>query len=158
MTMSDGDSLSFDGIPFTVMDLGPGESPHDSVWLVGDDRLIAFAGDAAYEHMHCYLADGYWQAWLSNIARLRTELAPGADVHLGHGHPSQSSPPFDWQEGYINTFVGALQSADWSDRVAAKASVVKQMTQYLPGSELQFLMELSIEPVAAQLGLLHEPQ
>jgi glyoxylase-like metal-dependent hydrolase (beta-lactamase superfamily II) len=80
VTLSDGDSVNFDGVPFTVMDLGPGESPHDSVWLVGDDRLMAFAGDAAYEHMHCYLADGYWQSWLSNISRLRAELAPNADV------------------------------------------------------------------------------
>jgi hypothetical protein len=28
------------------------------------------------------------------------------------------------------------------------------MKEYLPADELQFLMELSIEPVAAKLGLL----
>jgi hypothetical protein len=32
--------------------------------------------------------------------------------------------------------------------------VIDGMTEYLPASDLQFLMELSIEPVAAQLGLL----
>ncbi|MBV8991076.1 MAG: MBL fold metallo-hydrolase [Solirubrobacterales bacterium] len=152
-TLSDGESISFDGVPFTVMDLGPGESPHDSVWLVGDDRLVAFAGDAAYEHMHCYLADGYWQPWLANIARLRAELARHAEVHFGHGEPRRSAP-FDWQERYINTFIEALHAADWTDPEAAKTSVVDRMTEYLPTSDLRFLMELSIEPVAAQLGLL----
>jgi hypothetical protein len=30
------------------------------------------------------------------------------------------------------------------------------MTEYLPAGELQFLMELSVEPVAAKLGLVPE--
>ena len=74
------------------MDLGPGESPHDSVWLVGDDRLVAFAGDAAYEHMHCHVADGFWESWLANIARLRVELAPAAKIGFGHGNRGKSAP------------------------------------------------------------------
>jgi glyoxylase-like metal-dependent hydrolase (beta-lactamase superfamily II) len=152
-TVSDGESISFDGVSFTLMDLGPGESPHDSVWLVGDERLVAFAGDTAYQHMHCFLADGYWESWLANIGRLRTELAPGAELHFGHGDPAATSP-FDWQEGYISAFIEAIQEVDWSDPDAAKARVVARMTDYLPSGELQFLMELSIEPVAAKLGLI----
>jgi hypothetical protein len=35
-----------------------------------------------------------------------------------------------------------------------KEHVVGRMTAYLPARELQFLMELSIEPVAAKLGLV----
>jgi glyoxylase-like metal-dependent hydrolase (beta-lactamase superfamily II) len=153
--VDDGESVNFGGISFTMMDLGPGESPHDSVWLVGDERLVAFAGDAAYEHMHCYLADGYWREWLANITRLRGELDPKAEVHFGHGDRRESAA-FDWQERYLHTFIDAMHSADWEDAAAAKASVIRCMTRYLPTSDLQFLMELSIEPVAAQLGLLGE--
>jgi glyoxylase-like metal-dependent hydrolase (beta-lactamase superfamily II) len=152
-TMSDGETISFDGVSFTLMDLGPGESPHDSVWLVGDERLVAFAGDTAYQRMHSYLADGYWEAWLANIGRLRTQLAPGAELLFGHGDPATTSP-LDWQEGYISTFIEAVQEADWSDPDAAKARVVARMTDYLPAGELQFLMELSVEPVAGKLGLI----
>jgi glyoxylase-like metal-dependent hydrolase (beta-lactamase superfamily II) len=152
-TISDGESISFDGVPFTLMDLGPGESPHDSVWLVGDERRIAFAGDTAYQHMHSYLADGYWEQWLANIGRLRSELAPGAEVHFGHGDPG-ATDPFEWQEGYINAFIEAIQEADWADPDAAKDRVVGRMKEYLPADELQFLMELSIEPVATKLGLV----
>jgi glyoxylase-like metal-dependent hydrolase (beta-lactamase superfamily II) len=151
-TVSDGESISFDSVPFTLMDLGPGESPHDSVWLVGDERQVAFAGDTAYQQMHCFLADGYWEPWLANIKRLRAELAPAADLYFGHGDPTPTAP-FDWQEGYIAAFIEAIQEADWSDQDAAKARVVGRMTQYLPDGELQFLMELSVEPVAAKLGL-----
>ena len=154
-TVTDGQTVTFDGIPFTMLDLGPGESPHDSVWLVGDDRKVAFAGDSAYEHVHCYLADGYWEPWLANIARLRSELSAEAEIHFGHGD-RRSSVPFDWQERYIRTFIDAISSADWADREAAKATVVRRMTEYLPSSDLQFLMELSIEPVAAQLGLISQ--
>jgi glyoxylase-like metal-dependent hydrolase (beta-lactamase superfamily II) len=153
--VSDGESISFDGTSFTLMDLGPGESPHDSVWLVGDERMVAFAGDEAYQQMHCYLADGYWESWLTNIGRLQTELAPDADVHFGHGDPARTSP-FDWQVGYINAFMEAINEADWSDPQVAKEAVVQRMTAYLPAGELQFLMELSIEPVATKLGLLPE--
>jgi glyoxylase-like metal-dependent hydrolase (beta-lactamase superfamily II) len=152
-TLRDGEAVSFDGVAFTLMDLGPGESPHDSVWLVGDERRVAFAGDAAYQQMHSYLADGYWQPWLANIERLRAELAPEAEVHFGHGEPTSTSP-LDWQEGYINAFIEAIEEADWSDPDAAKKNVVRRMTDYLPGDELQFLMELSVEPVAAKLGLI----
>jgi glyoxylase-like metal-dependent hydrolase (beta-lactamase superfamily II) len=152
-TLSDGGSIKFDGVSFPFMDLGPGESPHDSAWLVGDERLVAFAGDTSYQQMHCYLADGYWESWLSNISRLRAPLAPGAELHFGHGEPT-ATDPFDWQEGYINTFVEAVHEADRSDLDAAKERVVGRMTEYLPAGELQFLMELSIEPVAAKLNLI----
>ncbi len=153
-TLADGQSIDVDGVPFTLMDLGPGESPHDSIWLVGDDRLVAFAGDIAYQQMHCYLADGFWESWLSNIDRLRDQLAPEAAVHFGHGDPTTTAASLDWQRGYIETFVDAVRSADWSDAGAAKAQVVDRMTGYLPVGDLQFLMELSIEPVAAKLGLI----
>jgi glyoxylase-like metal-dependent hydrolase (beta-lactamase superfamily II) len=152
-TVGDGESISFDDVSFTLMDLGPGESPHDSVWLVGDERLVAFAGDTAYQRMHCYLADGYWESWLANVDRLRGQLAPDAELHFGHGDPAPTWP-FDWQEGYIEAFIEAIHAADWSDPSAAKDGVVRRMTEYLPGGELQFLMELSVDPVAEKLGLL----
>jgi glyoxylase-like metal-dependent hydrolase (beta-lactamase superfamily II) len=152
-TVHDGESIDVDGVTFTAMDLGPGESPHDSVWLVGDDRRVAFAGDAAYQHMHCYLADGFWESWLANIERLRDQLAPGADVHFGHGEPGAVAP-FDWQKRYIDTFVEAVRAAGWDDPERAKDAVVERMTSYLPAADLRFLMELSIEPVATKLGLI----
>jgi hypothetical protein len=65
-----------------------------------------------------------------------------------------SAEMWDWQRGYIETFVAAVGEADWADAEAAKAAVIARMKQYEPTDELQFLMELSIEPVAQQLGVM----
>lgn len=151
--VDDGDTATFDGVKFTLKDLGPGESPHDSVWFMGDSGREVFAGDSAYNHMHSYLADGYYENWLANIKKLQHDLDPNATLRIGHGDPVD--PAFlSWQEKYINTFVEAVNSADWSVPASARASVIKAVTAYHPGGDIQFLMELSIEPVATRLGLL----
>jgi glyoxylase-like metal-dependent hydrolase (beta-lactamase superfamily II) len=150
--IADGESVTFDEATFTVVDLGPSESPHDSPWVLGDGRTI-FLGDQIYDHKHCYLADGHHEQWLANIATLRERFPSDAVYHIGHGGPVTAAM-WDWQRGYIDTFVEAVSEADWSEPEQAKAAVVARMKEYEPSDELQFLMELSVEPVATQLGLL----
>lgn len=150
--VQDGESVSFDGVEFTVIDLGPSESPHDSPWLLGDGEHTVFLGDQIYGHMHCYLADGFYAEWLANIESLRERLPAGAVLHIGHGGPAGRGD-WDWQRGYLETFVDAVARADWTLPEAGRADVVHTMTTYLPNDRLQFLMELSIDPVAQQLGL-----
>jgi glyoxylase-like metal-dependent hydrolase (beta-lactamase superfamily II) len=149
----DGESVTFDGAQFTVIDLGPSESPHDSPWILGDDAKTVFLGDQIYDHRHCYLADGFHREWLANIETLRERLPADATFHIGHGGPV-GTEMWDWQRGYIETFVDAVGNANWADPEQAKAAVVARIKGYEPTDELQFLMELSIEPVARQLGLL----
>jgi glyoxylase-like metal-dependent hydrolase (beta-lactamase superfamily II) len=151
-TVSDGETLELGGAGFTVLDLGPGESPHDSIWVLGDDRQTVFIGDLVYDHKHAFLADGFYEEWLGHLDRLRTELPPDAALHPGHGG-QVTTAHFDWQREYIETFLDAVREADWSRPEAAKASVVERMTQFLPTDDLRFLMELSIEPIAAKLGV-----
>lgn len=149
----DGENVTFDGVEFTVIDLGPSESPHDSPWILGADAKIVFLGDQIYDHRHCYLADGFHREWLANIATLRERFEEDAVFHIGHGGPV-GREMWDWQRSYIETFVGSVSDADWSEPEQAKAAVVARMKEYEPADELQFLMELSIEPVAEQLGVL----
>jgi glyoxylase-like metal-dependent hydrolase (beta-lactamase superfamily II) len=150
--IQDGETLTFGGASFTVIDLGPSESPHDSPWILGADERTVFLGDQIYDRKHCFLADGFYDAWLANIELLRARFPSDAVFHVGHGGPV-GIDDFDWQRGYIETFLDAVQNADWSSPEQARAAVVARMTEYLPTDELKFLMELSIEPVAAQLGL-----
>jgi glyoxylase-like metal-dependent hydrolase (beta-lactamase superfamily II) len=151
----DGESLTFDDVTLTVIDLGPSESPHDSPWLLGDDARTVFLGDQIYDHKHCFLADGFYAEWLANIQNLRGRFADDAVFYIGHGGPV-GGEMWDWQRGYIELFLDAVSSADWSQREQAQAAVVARMKEYEPSDELQFLMELSIEPVAVKLGLLGE--
>jgi glyoxylase-like metal-dependent hydrolase (beta-lactamase superfamily II) len=151
--IGDGESVSFDEVTFTVVDLGPSESPHDSPWILGDDARTVFLGDQIYDHKHCYLADGFYEQWLANIETLRTRFPADAVFHIGHGGPV-GREMWDWQRRYIELFVEAVADADWSEPERAKTTVVGRMKEYEPSDELQFLMELSIEPIAAKLGLL----
>ncbi len=154
--VADGDSLVFDDVTFTVIDLGPSESPHDGPWILGTDERIVFLGDQIYDHRHCFLADGFYEQWLENIEKLRARFPSDAVLHIGHGGPV-GGEMWDWQRGYIETFVGAVGEADWTEPEQAKAAVVTRMKEYEPTDELQLLMELSIEPVARRLGLLRTP-
>ena len=148
----DGETVVLDGAEFHVIDLGAGESPHDSVWLLGDDRRTVFPGDVVYDQKHAYLADGFHQAWLANMARLERELPGDAVLYIGHGGPA-SVAHFSWQREYIERFLAAIRGADWSEPGSARAGVVAEMKRFLPSDELSFLMELSIDPVAAQLAM-----
>jgi glyoxylase-like metal-dependent hydrolase (beta-lactamase superfamily II) len=148
-----GEELTFGDIELAVHDLGAGESPHDSIWFLGDDRSTVFSGDQGYNHTHCYLADGHWESWLTNLDRLAADLPPGVTLLPGHGDRA-GRDLLDWQRGYIERFVEAVRTADWSDPERAKQRVVEAMTSYLPSNDLRFLMELSVEPLASKLGVL----
>jgi glyoxylase-like metal-dependent hydrolase (beta-lactamase superfamily II) len=151
--VSDQEVLRLGGVSLRVTDIGPGESPHDSIWSLEDDggRQV-FSADLAYDRKHCYLADGFHEEWLANIDRARHGLPLGVTLHPGHGLPC-GTEVLDWQEGYITTFLEAVRRADWPDPEAARRGVVARMTDYLPSGELQFLMELSIDPIAEGLGV-----
>jgi glyoxylase-like metal-dependent hydrolase (beta-lactamase superfamily II) len=154
-TVSDGETVELGGVTLTVLDLGPGESPHDSIWLLGGDRETVFLGDQIYGGKHAYLADGYYVEWLANLERLAGELPAEATLHIGHGGPADVAQ-FGPQRAYIETFVDSVRSADWSQPDEAKTGVVRTMKTLLPTDELDFLMELSIEPMAVRLGVLPE--
>jgi hypothetical protein len=148
-----GTELAFGSIELAVEDLGPGESPHDSIWLLGEGREQVFSGDQAYNHMHGFLADGHWESWLTNIAGLEQRLPETAVLHVGHGEPA-SPGLLAWQRGYVERFIEAVRAADWADPEGARGAAAEAMDGYLEAPELRFLMELSIDPVAAQLGLV----
>ena len=151
--IGDGESVTFDDVTFTVIDLGPSESPHDSPWVLGEEERIVFLGDQIYGQKHCYLADGFHQQWLENIEMLRARFPSDAVFHIGHGGPVGPGD-WDWQRSYIETFLEAVRAAEWSSPEQAQAAVVAEMKRFLPTDDLSFLMELSVEPVAAQLGLV----
>jgi hypothetical protein len=74
-------------------------------------------------------------------------------LHVGHGGPPGQQ---DWerQRRWLETFVAAVEAADWSEPESARAAVAAAMMYDLPSDELAFLMELSVDPVASRLGLV----
>lgn len=140
-----------------MIDVGPGESPHDSWWVLeSGPRARVFPGDLVYNRMHAYLADGFCEQWLNNLARAKRELPPDAELFMGHGHPTQSPDLLDWQMGYIEEFLEAVRIGADKDGLSGDALtevVAHRMKQYLPHDNLEFLMRLSVEPVRNRLAL-----
>ncbi len=138
--VADGDTVELGGIALTVTDLGPSESPADSLWALADEPWRVFSADLAYDRTHCYLADGFAAEWLANLRRLRAELPPGSTLHPGHGEPG-GLELLDWQEAYIETMLRAVRTPG--------VDVAATMRSFLPSDTLAFLMELSVAPLAA---------
>ena len=148
-TLPDHGSVTFDGVTLTVMDLGRGESPHDSLWVLeGSD--VVLVGDLVYSHMHGYLADGFHREWLANIERARSLLPERAILHPGHGEPG-SKTLLDWQAAYVRTFVAAVREAGSATPEEAVQAVTKRMKALLPSDDLLFLMQLSVPALQARL-------
>lgn len=158
-TVEDGEVVTFDDVRLRAVDLGPGESPHDSIWVLDGDEPRAFAGDLVYNRMHGYLADGHYEAWLRNLDRVRAMFAPDTVFYVGHGDVA-SPALLDWQAGYIRTFVEAVEAAARTGRDADAAAqwVTDQVRAYLARDDLLFLMQLSIEPVRTLIEARREAQ
>lgn len=149
--VADGETIELGGIALRVADLGPGETPHDSIWALQGQNTV-FSGDLAYNRMHCYLADGYYAEWLANIDRLLRELPSQLSLRPGHGEAC-GVEALAWQRGYLETVLDAMRTADWDQPENAKTAVLTATHAYLPAQDLAFLLELSLGPLADKLGV-----
>lgn len=153
-TVTEGTTLDFGpGLSFQVMDIGPAESFHDSIFMLDGEAPVAFVGDLVYSLMHAYMADVQNPGWRAALDRVRAELPEDTLFFVGHGTPA--TPAFlQWQRTYLDIFDRAIDAADWSDPDAATTSVMQTMSAYLPNEELAFLLQLSIAPNAQAAGKL----
>ena len=155
-----GERVSIADAVFAVTDLGPGESPLDSLWrLESDGAPQVFIGDLAYSHMHAFLADGFCDRWLVNLEQAAREVPADAMLFMGHGQPVAGQAILDWQANYIRRFLDVLRTAVERDGLhgdALKDAVTAQMKKFLPTDDLLFLMQLSVEPMCVRLGLTQE--
>ncbi len=143
-----GSVVELAGLEFTVEDVGPGESHADSVWKLGDDWFI---GDVICHDTHAYLADAQYAKWLASLDGLLDKTDSGTRLFVGHGEPTDRTA-IAAQRTYIRTFIDAVAAAAGLEPAERTAAVVDAMSGLVTDSRLQFLMELSIEPVAEELG------
>lgn len=149
--VQDGDEVRLGGLTLTVQEVGAAESHVDSLWWL-DERSV-FAGDVAYNGMHAYLADAHWGKWLATLTRLEAELPADVTLHVGHGPPG-GRELLAAQRRYVETFVAALRQH--ADAVAAgdHTAVLAAVQAVVPGEDLLFLADLSIEPMLHSLAIL----
>jgi glyoxylase-like metal-dependent hydrolase (beta-lactamase superfamily II) len=148
--VDEGDEVALGGLDFRVESVGPAESDADSIWRL--DTGDVFVGDIAYNDHHAYLADGNWRDWLVALERLERELAGATSIHVGHGD-STDATAFARQRRYVETFVEAVAAHRDAVRAGDHGPVLSAMADagLVAHDNLLFLIDLSIEPVAAAL-------
>jgi glyoxylase-like metal-dependent hydrolase (beta-lactamase superfamily II) len=162
-TVESGEKVSFDGITYSVLDIGPGgDSDANSVWFLEGAKRTAFLGDLTFNGTHSYVADGHVLAWLANLSRLERLCAGMEIVFPGHGQAASPAALIEAQQAYLLTLAGhvkdlaAGRSALGEDE---KKELERRMTEYLPGGGLTFLVAMSADPIARELSdhLLGDP-
>src|SRR5262245_43495998 len=157
-----GERVAIADAVFRVTDLGPCESPHDSLWrLEADGPLRVFVGDLVYSHMHAFLADGFFDRWLINLDRATRELPTDATLFMGHGQPVTGHAILDWQAKLHPAVPGGppvRRETRSSARRSPGGAVTARMKEFLPNDDLLFLMRLSVEPMRHRLALEAAPE
>lgn len=151
--VKDGETVTFDGVEFTVHDLGPGESHFDSYWTLDTGKPAAFIGDVAFHDTHSYMSDGHSKAWLAHLDTLQEALADIELLYPGHGAPG-GMELFDQEREYIQVYrqaVGELAAGQATLSDAAKMELLTTMKTHLPTDKLDFLIQLGADPVASEL-------
>lgn len=99
-----GQRLSFGDITLVPIDIGEGESHHDSVWILSTaDGDHAFVGDLVMEGVHAYTADGHTGAWLRALRDLEHRLESADRIYPGHGAPG-GPELLGMQASYLEAF------------------------------------------------------
>jgi glyoxylase-like metal-dependent hydrolase (beta-lactamase superfamily II) len=139
-----GSTLSLVGLQLAVHDAGPGESHADTVWSIGNRWFI---GDLLCPHMDAYLADGHYRTWLASLDWLRDNAPAEAIFYPGHGAPA-GHEAIARQRAYIEAFIDAVRNNLGADAGQRRDAVLARTRPLVSDHRLQFLAELSIEPVA----------
>jgi glyoxylase-like metal-dependent hydrolase (beta-lactamase superfamily II) len=153
--VNDGETLTFDGISYRLIDLGPGgDSDANSIWILDAQPKAAFVGDLVFNETHSYIADNHLSDWLVNIERARKLLADADRIYPGHGDAG-SLELFDAQKTYLLEYSDAIRKIA-NGRTTLTEGEKQQLTtimeQFLQGNRLSFLIALSADAVAAELA------
>jgi glyoxylase-like metal-dependent hydrolase (beta-lactamase superfamily II) len=153
--VNDGETLTFDGVSYRLIDLGPGgDSDANSIWILDAQPKAAFVGDLVFNGTHSYIADNHLSDWLVNIERARKLLADADRIYPGHGDAG-SLELFDAQKTYLQEYSDAIRKIA-NGRTTLTEGEKQQLTtimeQFLQGNRLSFLIALSADAVAAELA------
>jgi hypothetical protein len=98
--------------------------------------------------MDAYLADGHYRTWLASLDWLRDNAPADAVFYPGHGAPAgrEAIAP---QRAYIEAFIDGVRNNLSLGAGQRRDAVLARTRALVSDHRLQFLAELSIEPVAA---------
>lgn len=156
-----GFEFVLDGVSFKLVEMGPGESEWDVVWIADDGvRRRAFVGDLLLNQVHGFFQSGSSAAWIASLEELQDMIPEDAEVFPGHGPPAPDGrAALAWQEDYIHSFrelVDSLAQGADSLSTAQERALFAEVTSWLTPPSLEFLVLLSGDVVAQELALAAE--
>lgn len=100
------------------------------------------------------MADGHILAWLTNLEQMKKVLKDIDTIYIGHG-PSVKLEMVDMQKDYISTYCAYVRELSHGESTLSEEAtqeLVVKMEQYLPNAPLGFMIGLSANAVAKELG------
>lgn len=153
--IKDNDSFTFGGVKFTFRDMGPGESDSDGVWYYESDGVKhAFVGDLVANNCHCFFRDGHVKEWQKILDRLEKDFDESTQLYLGHGESPSGMDFIEWQRGYNNAFLDAVDKLEDRSIPVSRESqekVIAAMKDYLPTEATLFLLDYELDISISEL-------
>ncbi len=157
--VNDGETVTFDGVTFTVLDTGTGgDCNANSVWVIEDEH-VAFIGDLVFSGTHSYIADGSVLKWLANLERMKRELAGMKMLYPGHGDAGDLGI-LEAQQKYLIAYAESVSAVLGNKTELTdddKKALATRMEVYRPNAPLTFMVELSADAVAHELQAHEHP-
>ena len=153
--VKDGDQLQFEGLNFSVYDMGAGgDCDANSIWVLENGNSQAFVGDIIYNQNFTYMNDGQILRWLANLDRFEPVLKDAEQLYIGHG-PEGGHEMIAMQKNYLNDYCSTLlkvtNGSAQLDEALTNQFVAKMEEKY-PQHGLNFMVGLSAAKVASELA------
>jgi len=153
--VSDTSTLTFDGTPYSVHELGPGESANDLSIIVGNKTPVVFVGDVVFNKVHSFMNDGHSALWLDSLDRLSHDLRDVELLFTGHGQPGAPLPLIAAQKDYILTYRRELKKllADETTRTDMQFKEVfeERLSTLFPGYHMTGFIAAGASAVTKEL-------
>jgi glyoxylase-like metal-dependent hydrolase (beta-lactamase superfamily II) len=147
--------LTFGEFTLTPIDLGAGESDHDSLWVLrSPSGEYVFTGDLVMSGVHAYTADAHTGAWLATLRRLQRTY--GGDVRIYPGHGTPGGPELlAVQAAYLERFrreVASIAQGRPELTDVETLELERRMVQFAAHDRMSRWVHEGADPVAAELA------
>lgn len=149
-----GETVTVDGVPFSVVDQGEAESMADSTWSTPALPNTLFSGDLVFHRVHSWVAQGATDRYLAVLNRFRREADPATLFLAGHGGMAPASV-IPRQIAYLEAYrqaVREIAAGRPSLTEAEKQQLVQHMTAVEPSPMLAFGVAIGADAVARELA------
>ena len=155
VTLSDGQTLSIDGIDLVISDFGAAECSDNTIISLPQIDAVVLS-DLVYNRVHPWLAEGRTSQWLVALDVAKRRFAGAQDFYAGHGAAGTFAIIKD-QATYIEAMRGMVaQKLKAEGRLSDsdKADLVNHIRNLCPNWPLEMIIEMNLTALASEMSPL----